>query len=448
MSDARHASPAAGSVAPSAPNAAAHGGEGEVFDPAPFRPGKTSLFGTGAFAALVFGGLLAAGVVPRILRRQAMAEEAAATENEAPRVVVSRATRSSEASTLTLPGSVLPLQETPIYARANGYVRKWLVDIGAHVKQGQTLVELEVPDIDEELRQSQASANQAKAGIAQAKTQLELARVNSNRYGALGPTGVVSQQEVDQYKATFDAQQSNVEAAEAAHKSALAGVRRLQDLKAFGVLTAPFDGVVTMRTAEVGQLVTSGTNAGQPLFKVAEVDVVRVFVHVPQLYAPDVHVDMDAPVTVRELPGRTFAGKVARTSSEIDTATRTLLTEVDIPNGDGALIAGMYAQVSFRVVGQKALLFVPATAVLVDAQGTRAASVRDGAIAWKDVHIDADLGDRLAIATGLNEGDVVVTAPSDRLLEGMHVRAEQAQTPRAGGAGAGSQVADSKPKSP
>jgi membrane fusion protein (multidrug efflux system) len=354
---------------------------------------------------------------------------------------VTPAKRSTDGSTLALPGSVQPLQETAIYARANGFVRRWLVDIGTHVKQGQTLVELEVPDIDEELRQNQATANQAKAGIAQAKTQLELARANSNRYGALGPTGVVSQQEVDQYKATFDAQQSNVEAAEAAHKSALAGVRRLQDLKAFGVLTAPFDGVVTMRTAEVGQLVTSGTNAGQPLFKVAEVDVVRIFVNVPQLYASDVHVDMEAPVTVRELPGRTFAGKVARTSSEIDTATRTLLTEVDIPNADGALIAGMYAQVSFHVVGQKALLFVPATAVLIDAQGTRAATVHDGAIAWKDVQIDADLGDRLAIANGLNEGDVVVNAPSDRLLEGMHVRPEQSQT-------AGPRVADSKPKPP
>jgi len=443
VNDARHASasagPAVGSVA--GPVAPAHGGEGEVFDPAPFRPGKMGLLGTGALAALVFGGLLAAGIVPRILHRQALEEETTANEREAPRVVVTQAKRSTDASNLALPGSVQPLQETAIYARANGFVRRWLVDIGARVKQGQTLVELEVPDIDEELRQNQATANQAKAGIAQAKTQLELARANSNRYGALGPTGVVSQQEVDQYKATFDAQQSNVEAAEAAHKSALAGVRRLQDLKAFGVLTAPFDGVVTMRTAEVGQLVTSGTNAGQPLFKVAEVDVVRIFVNVPQLYASDVHVDMDAPVTVRELPGRTFAGKVARTSNEIDTATRTLLTEVDIPNPDGSLIAGMYAQVSFRVVGQKALLFVPATAVLIDAQGTRAATVRDGVIAWKDVQIDADMGDRLAIATGLNEGDVVVNAPSDRLLEGLHVRAEQSQT-------AGPRVADSKPKPP
>jgi RND family efflux transporter MFP subunit len=423
----------------------AHGGgaaEGEAFDPAPYRPGLGGLFWTGAIAVVLLGGLLVAGVVPRILHGAAMADEARTAQKEPARVTVSRAKRAVDSASLALPGSIQPLQETSIYARANGYVRKWYVDIGAHVKDGQKLVDLDVPDIDEELRQSQAAANQAKAGIAQAKTQLELARANNNRYGALGPTGVVSQQEVDQYKAAFDAQQSNVEAAEAAHGSALAGVRRLQDLKSFGAITAPFDGVVTLRTAEVGQLVTSGTNAGQPLFKVAEVDVVRVFVNVPQLYASSVQVGMEAPTTVRELPGRAFAGKVARTSNELDPATRTLLTEVDIPNPDNALIAGMYAQVSFHMVGKRALLLVPATAVLIDARGTHAAIVRDDAIAWKDVAIEGDLGDRIALASGLTEGDVVVTAPNDRLLEGMHVRAEEAPaTP-------GARVAESQPKAP
>jgi RND family efflux transporter MFP subunit len=435
VSDSMQAAPSASTAAPP------HGGEGEAFDPAPFRPRKAGLVGSALVVAALLGGLLAVGIVPRVLHRSAMDEEAREEGNVPARVTVSQAKRANDVSTLTLPGSVQPLQETSMYARANGYVRRWLVDIGAHVKQGQTLVELEVPDIDEELRQNQATANQAKAGIAQAKTQLELARANSSRYGALGPTGVVSQQEVDQYKAAYDAQQSNVVAAEAAHTSALAGVHRLQDLKSFGVITAPFDGVVTLRAAEVGQLVTSGTNAGQPLFKVAQVDVVRIFVNVPQIYAPSIQVGMDAPTAIRELPGRTFAGKVARTSNELDVATRTLLTEVDIPNTDNALIAGMYAQVSFHVVGQKSLLFVPATAVLIDARGTRAAIVQNGTIAWKEVGIDGDMGDRLAISSGLAEGDVVVNAPSDRLFEGMHVRAEESQTP-------GPSVADSKPKPP
>jgi RND family efflux transporter MFP subunit len=417
----------------------APGGEGEVFDPGPFRPTSHGLFWSSVAAAGVLGGLLIVGIVPRILHRSAMADDARKEEQEPARVMVARAIRSVEASNLSLPGSVQPLQETSVYARASGYVRSWRVDIGAHVKKGDVLVELDVPDVDEELRQNQAGESQARAGIAQAKTQLELARATNKRYGALGPSGVVSQQEVDQYQAAYDAQRSNVAAAEAAQRSALAGVRRLQDLKDFGVIVAPFDGVVTLRTAEVGQLVASGTSAGQPLFKVAEVDTVRVFVNVPQLYAAAIRVGMAAPTTVRELPGRTFAGNVARTSSEIDMATRTLLVEVDIPNPDDAIIAGMYARVSFHMTGQRQLLFVPATAALIDARGTHVAVVREGAVTWKDVGIDSDLGDRLAISTGLEEGDVVVVTPSDRLLEGMHVRTQDSPPAESG-------VAESKPK--
>jgi RND family efflux transporter MFP subunit len=354
-----------------------------------------------------------------------MAAEARSFEQEPARVSVVRVERSAETSELVLPGSVQPLQEASVYARANGYVRAWRVDIGARVKKGQVLVELDVPDIDEELRQAQAMSDQTRAGIAQAQIQLELARTTNRRYGALGPSGVVSQQEVDQYQAAYDAQESNVLAAQGAHASALANVRRLRDLRDFGVVVAPFDGVVTERTAEVGQLVVAGTSMGHPLFKVAEVDTVRVFVNVPQFYAQDIQVGMDAPTTVRERPGRSFAGRVARTAHELDVGTRTLLTEVDIPNADDALIAGMYGRISFRRTRQSPILVVPATAVLLDAQGTRVALVRQGAISWRKVEIDQDLGDQIAIATGVSLGDVIVAAPSDRLVEGMRVRAEE-----------------------
>jgi RND family efflux transporter MFP subunit len=402
--------------------------EAAAFDPAPFRPTKKGLRWSAVAAAGVFLSLVVLGVTPRVTHRSAMAAEARALEREPARVSVVRAERSLDASALALPGSVLPLQETHVYARANGYVRRWLVDIGDHVKKGQVLVALDVPDIDEELRQAQAVAMQARAGIAQAKTQLELARTTNARYGALGPSGVVTQQEVDQYQAGYDAQQSNVVAAEAAHGSALANVQRLRDLKDFGVIVAPFDGVVTQRTAEVGQLVTAGTSMGRPLFNVAEVDTVRVFVNVPQLYATDIQVGMVAPTTVRERPGRTFDGKVARTADELDVDTRTLLTEVDIPNPDGALMAGMYGQITFDMTGHHQLLVVPATAVLIDAQGTRAALVRGGTLSWRKVEIERDLGDKLAISTGLAEGDMLVAAPSDRLVEGMRVRAEDTRS--------------------
>jgi RND family efflux transporter MFP subunit len=395
--------------------------EGEEFEPAPFRPTRRRLAWSAGAAAAFFAGLVTVGVVPRVLHRSAMAAEAQAQEQTSARVTVVRAERSAEASSVVLPGSVEPLQETDVYARANGYVRKWFFDIGAHVKKGQVMADLEVPDIDKELKQGEATANQARAQIRQAETQLELARITNQRYAALGPSGVVTQQEVDQYRAGYDAQQANVAAAEAAHGSAVANVLRLHDLTSFGVIVAPFDGVVTARTAEVGQLVTAGTTTGKPLFRVAEVDTVRVFVNVPQLYAGGIEVGMNAPTTVREIPGRAFAGRVARTAHELDVGTRTLLTEVDIPNPDDSLLAGMYGQVSFHVTGQAALLLVPATAVLIDARGTRVAVVHDGVLSWREVDIDGDLGDRIAVSTGLAEGDEVVAAPSDRLVEGMRV---------------------------
>ncbi len=399
-------------------------GEGELFDPAEHRPTGRRVVVVCGVAALAFGLLFAIGFVPRLLHRSAMGDDERRAAAEVAHVRVARATRAEVSAGLSLPGSLEPLQETSVYARANGFVRKWLVDIGAKVKRDQVLAELDLPDVEEELRQAQASATQARAGIAQAKSQLELARATDQRYQALRPSGVVSQQEVDQTHASNDAQEANLAAAEAAYGSAQANVRRYVDLKGFGTILAPFDGVVTMRSAEIGQLVTSGM-AGQPLFKVADVGIVRVFVRVPQLYAAGIHVGMDAPTTVREMPGRVFRGTVARTANALDTSTRTLRTEVDLPNGDGALFAGMYAQVRFDVKRQDQPLFVPSTAVLFDSAGTRAAVVRDGAIHWTKVDIDADLGDRLAIATGLAEGDMVIVTPSERLAEGLRVQAEE-----------------------
>jgi RND family efflux transporter MFP subunit len=376
---------------------------------------------------LAFGVLLGVGIVPRVLHRSAMAEDGTRAEGEVPKLRVARATRASASSGLALPGSVEPLQETSVYARANGYVRKWRVDIGASVKKDQVLAELDLPDIDEELGQARASAAQANAGIAQAKAQVGLAQATDQRYQALRPSGVVSQQEVDQSNASRGAQEANQTAAEAAYASAQANVRRLSDLKSFGTLVAPFDGVVTLRSAEVGQLVASGM-AGQPLFKIAEVDVVRVFVRVPQLYAQGIRVGMDAPTTIREMPGRVFPGKVARTANELDVTTRTLRTEVDIPNAENVLIAGMYAEVSFDVKRQDQPLYVPSTAVLFDATGTRAAVVRENAIHWLKVDIVADFGDRLAIGTGIVDGDIVAVTPSEKLVEGMRVAPDEIKT--------------------
>jgi RND family efflux transporter MFP subunit len=309
-----------------------------------------------------------------------------------------------------------------MYARANGYVRKWYVDIGAEVRKGQVLAELDLPDVDQQLRQARANAKEAAATISQARSQLDFARTTNDRYSALASSGVVSMQQTDQYSSEYEVRQANLEAAHAATGSADANVRRIEELRAFGTLTAPFDGVVTMRTAEVGQLVVPGTGQGEPLFKVAEDDVVRIFVHVPQLYAAGVRRDTEAPVTVRESAGRVFHGRVARTSRELDAATRALLVEIDVPNPDGALVSGMYAKVSLAVSRQDTLLSVPATAALIDANGTRVALVREGQIHWQPVEVSADVGDHLAIATGLSDGDTVVLTPTERLTEGERVQ--------------------------
>jgi RND family efflux transporter MFP subunit len=401
--------------------------EGEVFDPAGHRPSRRALGAAGGVGAVVLAGLLVAGVVPRVLHRTALAREESAAAAIEPEVQTATAHRASTGGAVVLPGTVQPLQETAIYARANGYVRKWFVDIGADVKRGEVLVDLDLPDVDEELRQAKAAARQAEAAIAQAKSQLNFARATSNRYAALTPSGVVSQQETEQYSSAYEVQQANLEAAQAAQGSATANVHRVEDLRAFGSVVAPFDGVVTLRSAEVGQLVVAGSGQGQPLFKIAEVDVVRVFVNVPQLYAGGIRVGMDAPTTIREAPGRTFPGKVGRTSRELDIATRSLLVEVDIPNPDRALVSGMYAKVSFDVRGQDEPLYVPATSALIDASGTRVATVKNGAVHWQKVDIEADLGDRLALAGGITDGDAVAVTPSDRLIEGMRVRARGAQ---------------------
>jgi RND family efflux transporter MFP subunit len=411
--------------------ARSHAGEAD-FDAAKHRPSRAGLLIAATLAGLLLVGLTLAGVVPRLTGRAAAREEEARGQGELARVTVVLPTRAAMGNGVTLPGSIQPVQETIVYARTNGYVRKYQVDLGDRVKAGQVLAEIDAPEVDQELRQAQAAANQARALVEQAKTQLELARTENSRYTSLRPTGVVSQQESDEHQARFDAQGANVQAAEAALGSAEANVHRLRELKSFATVTSPFGGVITSRTIELGQLVTAGTGQGQALFKVAKTDVMRVFVNVPQLFAPSVRVGEETTVIVREFPGHPFKATIARTANELDSTTRSLLTEVRTPNADGALIAGMYAQVTLPVLRADAPLLVPSTALVVDSEGTRVVVVDGGTIRWRKVNVDSDMGDKVAIASGLSEGDAVVVIPSDRLTEGLKVRADPPPVTSAG----------------
>jgi RND family efflux transporter MFP subunit len=405
------------------PNANANqlpGGEGHL-DADVQKPSKRSIGTVGIVAILIFCGLGAAGIVPRLRAHAEDKEDAQKAASESAHVVAVHPSKAGDVGDLPLPGSIQPIQESVIYARTSGYLHKYFHDIGDHVKEGELLATIDTPEVDQELVQVQAAANQSKAMVVQAQTNRELAQTTLKRYGALAPSGVASQQELDERQAAFDAQQANLQAAQAAQGSSNANVARLSDLKGFAKVYAPFDGVVTARTTEIGQLVTAGSAQGQALFKVAQLDTVRVFVHVPQTYAPSVKVGSVAKVTVREIPGRVFLAKVTRTANELDSLARTLLTQVDIPNGDNALLAGMYADVALDVKRAGQTLLIPSTALVADEDGTRVALVVDGKIKWQVVTVESDLGDRLSIAGGLKETDQVVTVPSTKLVDGLPV---------------------------
>jgi len=397
-----------------------------AFSPEPYRPtSRQLLFGLIGFLA-VLALLVATGVVPRMIARSTSDKEWANSSADVPRIATTIATRAAPSRTVTLPGSLQPVQETTVYARTNGYVRRYLVDIGDSVKTGQVLAEIDAPEIDQELSQARASGNQAGAVLEQARTRSELARVELKRYATLAPSGVVSEQETEEHQAALDSEQANVRAAQASLMSAAANVRRLQDLQRFSVVTAPFDGVVTSRTTELGQLVTSGLGAGQALFKVAKVDTMRVFINVPQLYAPSVRIGATADVSLREFPGRTFQGLITRTANELDSVARTLMTEIRVDNASRTLIAGMYATVSFRADHMDTPLVIPATAIVTSAEGTRVAVVNGGRLHWKKVVIASDEGDEVAISSGLEESDAIVVRPSDHLGEGMRIESAAA----------------------
>lgn len=402
----------------------------EPFDPTPHRPTRAGLALSTMLGVATLGAVVAIGVVPRLKARATAREDHARAEHREATVVVARAARATGgAAGVSLPGSIQPVQETLIYPRAQGYVRALRVDLGDAVTAGQVLAVIDSPEVEQELLQVQAAARQARAGLQQARTQHELARVEAQRYATLSTGGIVSQQETAARRAQADVGEANVAAAQAAVASTEANARRLQELRSFATVRAPFDGVITARTVEVGQLVAPGVSSGQALFRVSKTDVVRVMVNVPQLYALGVHVGDAATIRLREFPARAFRGTVTRTAAALDATTRTLLTEVRIPNEDHALLAGMYAQLTLQLARSAAPLFVPATALVVNADGTRMAVVENSQIRWRAVQIDSDQGDRVAVATGLRDGDEVVVTPSDRLTEGMRVRTELAAPP-------------------
>lgn len=387
---------------------------------------------------ILFGGLLATGTLPRLKQRAeltALSKDAAA---ELQIVNVMTPERASSTSDLTLPGTVEAITETPIYARTNGYLRRRFVDIGDRVGRGQLLAEIESPEVDQELKQSQANTQQAQAEVEQAKadaeqarTQLELARVNLKRSQTLVAQGVSPEQETDDAQATFNARQAaynasiaTIGAREAAVGANRANVNRLVELQSFEQIRAPFDGVITLRSVDNGALVTSGsTTTSRELFRLAQSNVVRIRINVPQTYVASIKKGQPVRIEIREMPGQVFTAAVARTTNSLDTSTRTLQTEIDLPNADGRLLPGMYAQVSFTVGQENPPLIVPASALIVSSDGTQLATVdKENKIHFRKVGVGRDLGSELEIISGYAGEELLVINPNDDLREDTVVK--------------------------
>lgn len=359
--------------------------------------------------------LLVAGAVTLIGRanhERALAKE---TERETiPSVAVVHPLAEKPDEELVMPGSLQAYEESPIYARTSGYLVRWYRDIGSRVKAGELLAEIDTPEIDQELNQSRAARQQIVA-------QLELAKISAERWENLRKSDSVSAQEADQQTSGYKQAQANLIAADA-------NVKRLEQLEGFKKVYAPFSGVLTKRNVDPGALINAGAGAtGRELFDIARVDPLRVYTNVPQAYAPFIKVGGSTIVTLQEFPGQKFSAKIARTAEAIDPTTRTLLTEVDVPNRDDRLLPGSFGEVHFAVGSNVDKVTVPVNAMLFRGEGARLAVVgSDNKIQLRPINIGRDYGATLEILGGVSVRDQVVINPPDSLEEGQQVNVAQA----------------------
>jgi RND family efflux transporter MFP subunit len=402
-----------------------------------WRPSRWAIAGILFF--LVVGIVVAffAGYIPLQARNLQVRSEASEQAQALPRVDVMQVHRATAIEALDLPGNIQAITEAPILARADGYIEKRLVDIGDRVQVGQPLATIAAPELDEQVRQAKAglqqshdALEQALANLEQGKANRELARITAERWSKVVERGGVSRQENDQYQAQYQAQIAAVQSLEkavAAQRSnvaqAEANVAHIQEVQGYRTVKAPFAGVITLRNVDVGALVNTGNTL---LFRIAQTETLRTYVNVPQTNASSIKVGQRARIKVSNLPGREFAGTVVRTSNALDPASRTLLTEIQVSNADGALLPGMYASVRLteaRGADPKASpVLVPGDALQVNAEGTKVALLRpDHTVHFQQIEVGRDYGDRLEVLNGLSDGDTIVPRPGDAVREGVKV---------------------------
>ena len=388
--------------------------------PPPAKVSRTRAVAIGASTLAVLGGAFVAGYLPRHRAKEALASEPKAGEGPL-RVQVLAPKELTSDRALMLPASVLPLEETVIYARATGYVRKWYADMGDVVKEGAVLADLDTPELDRDLAKARGDLGKAEAGVLQAQATSDRADRELARYEQLAASGVGSKQDLDRVSADAAIGKASIKVANAVVSAERANVQRLVLLKSYSTLVSPFAGMITSRTIERGALVTTGNTV--PLFKIAATDTVRVMLQVPQNIAPSVKLDQVAKVHVREFPGKPFEGKVAHLSGALDPATRTMLTEVRVPNPNHTLLAGMYVQVALTLPTPHRVLELPAASLLNDAKGLRVAIV-DGndVVHFVPVELERDTGAAIEIASGLKGDERVIKLASVDLVEGRKVQ--------------------------
>ena len=332
-------------------------------------------------------------------------------------VAVIHATPVESVPQLILPGNIQSYVESPIYARTNGYLKKWYRDIGSHVKEGDLLADIDTPEVDEQL-------SQARADLATAQANVKLAGVTAERYEGLLKSDAVSKQEVDNFTGDYAAKQAMVTSAEA-------NVKRLEDLESFKHVYAPFSGVITQRNVDIGTLINAGNGGNaREMFDLAQTDPLRVYVSVPQSYVPSIRVGLKGCLQLSEFPDRKFCGEVVRTADAVDPNSRTLLTEVDVPNPTGTLLQGEYAEVHFDVQMSGTRLSLPINALLFRPEGTMAAVVgTDNRLTLKKLTIGRDFGNTVEVLQGIDARDSVVINPPDSLENGQQITVNQNNDP-------------------
>jgi RND family efflux transporter MFP subunit len=358
-------------------------------------------------AGAILGVLLIGAVIVLVMRSfQASALESSTALHAKQYVTTILPKAGGDAQPLTLPGTLLGVIESTVYARSNGYVVRWVRDIGSSVKKGDLLAEIAAPEIDQELSQAVSSRAQADAGAS-------LAKSTADRWQALRQKDAVTQQDLDERLSAFNQAAANLAAADA-------NVGRLQKLQGFNRVVAPFDGVVTRRNIDVGDLVNAGNGGtAQALFSIAQVDPMRLYIYVPQMYARQIKIGDELTVTLAERAGEQYRGTVARTARAIDSATRTMQVEILIPNPTGALIAGSYVQVTLPINVDAHALVVPTNVLLFRPEGTRVALVDGGGrVHLAAVKLGTDFGADVQVLSGLNAADRIVLNPADSLADG------------------------------